>query len=173
MGGFRSREKFNVVSSLFRKGWERILSFFPKKKPHSEKYYKRIAFLNKYSLIFHFILACFFIFVIEVISRRDLISAVTFLSNHTLAFLYNALIIFASLTSVDLTKYRAQLRILISGIWIFLGTVNGLILSNRVTPLSYTDIKSSLDLFQMQNTTVFLRQRLRLLLSLLFLSLYS
>lgn len=53
------REKFNVVSSLFRKGRERILSFLPKKKPHSEKYYKRIAFLNKYSLIFHFILACF------------------------------------------------------------------------------------------------------------------
>ncbi len=149
------REKFNVVSSLFHKGWERILAFLPEKKPHSEKYYKRIAFLNKYSLIFHFILACFLIFVIEVISRRDLVSAVTFLSNHTLAFLYNALIIFASLTLVYLTKYRAQLRLLISGIWIFLGTVNGLILSNRVTPFSYTDIKMISDLFQMQNTTYF------------------
>ena len=28
----------------------------PKKKPHSENYYKRIAFLNKYSLVFHFLL---------------------------------------------------------------------------------------------------------------------
>ncbi|MBO5070313.1 MAG: LTA synthase family protein, partial [Roseburia sp.] len=125
------------------------------KKPHSEKYYKRIAFFNKYSLVFHFLLACFLIFVIEVISRRDVVSAVTFISNHTLAYLYNAFIIFASLSLVYLTKYRAQLRLLISGIWIFLGTVNGLILSNRVTPFSYTDIKCLSDLFAMQNTSYF------------------
>lgn len=134
---------------------DRVKAVLPEKKPHSEKYYKRIAFLNKYSLIFHFILASFLVFIIEVISRRDLISAITFLSNHTLAFLYNALIIFASLTLVYLTKYRAQLRLLISGIWVFLGTVNGLILSNRVTPFSYTDMKCISDLFQMQNTTYF------------------
>lgn len=134
---------------------DRVKALIPEKKPHSEKYYKRIAFLNKYSLIFHFILACFLIFVIEVISRRNLVSAITFLNNHTLAFLYNALIIFASLTLVYLTKYRAQLRLLISGLWIFLGTVNGLILSNRVTPFSYTDLKCISDLFQMQNTTYF------------------
>lgn len=156
------KEKFNVlkqklspVLSKISAAKDRVMAFLPKKKPHSEKYYKRIAFLNKYSLVFHFILACFLVFVIEVISRRNLVSAVTFLSNHTLAFLYNALIIFASLTLVYLTKYRAQFRVLISGLWIFLGTVNGLILSNRVTPFSYTDIKMISDLFQMQNTTYF------------------
>lgn len=156
------KEKFGFIkqklSQVFEKLQpikERIAALIPEKKPHSEKYYKRIAFLNKYSLVFHFILACFLIFVIEVISRRDLISAVTFLSNHTLAFLYNALIIFASLSLVYLTKYRAQFRVLISGLWVFLGTVNGLILSNRVTPFSYTDIKCISDLFQMQNTTYF------------------
>ncbi len=156
------KEKFNVlkqklspVLSKISAAKDRVMAFLPKKKPHSEQYYKRIAFLNRYSLVFHFILACFLVFVIEVISRRNLVSAVTFLSNHTLAFLYNALIIFASLTLVYLTKYRAQFRVLISGLWIFLGTVNGLILSNRVTPFSYTDIKMISDLFQMQNTTYF------------------
>lgn len=116
---------------------------------------KQIAFLNKYSLVFHYLLACFLIFVIEVISRRDVISAAKFISHHTLAYLYNALIIFASLSLVYLTKYRAQFRLLISGLWVFLGTVNGLILSNRVTPFSYTDIKCLSDLFAMQNTTYF------------------
>ena len=29
-----------------------IRSKLPKRKPHSEKYYKMIAFLNKYSLVF-------------------------------------------------------------------------------------------------------------------------
>lgn len=139
----------------FMKKWNALREKLPKRKPHSEKYYQRIAFLNKYSLIFHFLLACLLIFVIEVISRRDFISAATFLGNHTLAFLYNALIIFASLSFVYLFKYRAQLRVLISGLWIFLGTVNGLILSNRVTPFSYTDLKCISDLFQMQNTNYF------------------
>ena len=56
-----------------------IRSKLPKKKPHSEKYYKMIAFLNKYSLVFHFILACVLTFAIEVISRRDFLSTISFL----------------------------------------------------------------------------------------------
>ena len=65
-----------------------IRSKLPKKKPHSEKYYKMIAFLNKYSLVFHFILACVLTFAIEVISRRDFLSTISFLHNHTLAYLF-------------------------------------------------------------------------------------
>ena len=132
-----------------------IRSKLPKKKPHSEKYYKMIAFLNKYSLVFHFILACVLTFAIEVISRRDFLSTISFLHNHTLAYLYNAFIVFASLSIVYLFRCRAQLRVLISGLWLFLGTINGLILSNRVTPFSYTDLKCISDLFAMQNTNYF------------------
>lgn len=152
------KEKFNILKQKLAPLSQKVRllkEFLPKKKPHSEKYYKRIAFLNKYSLIFHFLLACLLIFIVEMISRRDVLSAVTFISNHTLAFLYNAFIIFASLSFVYLTKYRAQMRVLISGAWVFLGTVNGLILSNRVTPFSYTDLKCISDLFAMQNTTYF------------------
>jgi phosphoglycerol transferase MdoB-like AlkP superfamily enzyme len=132
-----------------------LISKLPKKKPHSEKYNQRIAFLNKYSLIFHFLLACVLTFLVEWISRRSFVSALSFLGHHTLAYLYNAFIIFASLSLVYLFKYRAQLRLLISGLWIFLGTVNGLILSNRVTPFSYTDLKCINDLLSMQNTNYF------------------
>lgn len=152
------KEKLNILKQKLAPLSQKVRllkEFLPKKKPHSEKYYKRIAFLNKYSLIFHFLLACLLIFIVEMISRRDVLSAVTFISNHTLAFLYNAFIIFASLSLVYLTKYRAQMRVLISGAWVFLGTINGLILSNRVTPFSYTDLKCISDLFAMQNTNYF------------------
>ena len=142
-----------------------IISKLPKKKPHSEKYYKRIAFLNKYSLVFHFILACFITFVVEVISRRNLLSAVSFVNKHTLAYLYNAFIVFASLSLVYLSKCRAQLRLLITGLWIFLGTVNGIILSNRVTPFSYTDFKMLPDLFAMQNTNYFTAEEATIVVS--------
>ena len=142
-----------------------LISKLPKKKPHSEKYYKRIAFLNKYSLVFHFILACFITFVVEVISRRNLLSAVSFVNRHTLAYLYNAFIVFASLSLVYLSKCRAQLRLLITGLWIFLGTVNGIILSNRVTPFSYTDFKMLPDLFAMQNTNYFTAEEATIVVS--------
>lgn len=137
----------------------------PKKKPHSENYYKRIAFLNKYSLVFHFLLACVLTFIVEVISRRDVLSAFSFVENHTWAYLYNAFIVFASLSLVYLFRCRAQLRLLISGLWIFLGTVNGLILSNRVTPFSYTDFKMLPDLFAMQNTNYFTAEEATIIVS--------
>ena len=124
-------------------------------KQHSEAYDRTIAFLNKYSLIFHFLLACVLVYLIEAISRRNFAEAASFLGRHTVAYLYNALIVFATLSPVYLTKFRTQLRLFISGIWIFLGTVNGLILSNRVTPFSYTDLKCINDLLAMQNTTYF------------------
>ena len=152
------KEKKNKLFQKFapvKEKAEVFLSKFPKRKPHSEKYYKRIAFFNRYSLIFHFILACFITFTVEVISRRDFFSAVSFVGNHTWAYLYNAFIVFASLSIVYLFKTRAQLRVLITGLWIFLGTVNGIILSNRVTPFSYTDFKMLPDLFAMQNTNYF------------------
>lgn len=152
------RLNFKTIKEKFipiREKFQLLVSRLPKKKPHSEKYYKAITFFNKYSLVFHFILSCFITFVIEVISRRDFLSAVSFVNNHTWAYLYNAFIVFASLSVVYLFKVRAQLRILITGLWIFLGTVNGIILSNRVTPFSYTDFKMLPDLFAMQNTNYF------------------
>ena len=105
-GRIYMKEKFTnlkqKLSPLFQK-LHFLKDLLPKKKPHSEKYYKRIEFMNKYSLVFHFILACLLVFIIEVISRRDFVSAVTFISNHTLAYLYNAFIIFASLISFGST----------------------------------------------------------------------
>ena len=144
----------------------KLLAKLPKKKPHSEKYYKRIAFFNKYSLIFHFILACALTFTIEVISRHNIVSALNFMSEHTLAYLYNAFIIFASLSLVYLFRLRAQMRLLISGFWLFLGTINGCVLSNRVTPFGYTDLNVFLTYLQCRTLLTLQRKRLLLLYAL-------
>ncbi|MCM1500896.1 MAG: LTA synthase family protein [Clostridium sp.] len=116
---------------------------------------RRIEFFNKYSLLFHALLSMMLIFIIEVISRRSLVSALSFLSKHTWAFVYNSFIIFASLSLVYLIRRRLLGRIVICGFWLFLGTVNGCILSNRVTPFGYTDLKCINDLLSMQNTNYF------------------
>ena len=64
--------------------------FVKKDKIHSEKYYRRIDFLNKYSLLFHAIIAMAIVFIVEIISRRSFISACKFVDAHTLAFMYNS-----------------------------------------------------------------------------------
>lgn len=124
------------------------------KKPNP-RLEKLISFMNQYSLFFHGVLSCLLCFTIECFSRRSVASAFSFVGGHTMAYFYNSLIIFASLSLVYLVKRRALLRVLISGFWLFLGTVNGCILAKRVTPFSYTDLKCLSDLFAMQNTNYF------------------
>lgn len=114
-----------------------------------------VKYLNKYSLIFHGILACLLCFIIECISRRSFFSALTFVGGHTGAYLYNSFIIFTSLSLTYLVRRRALVRLLVSGFWLFLGIVNGCILAKRVTPFGFTDLKCLSDLFAMQNTNYF------------------
>lgn len=128
----------------------------PPLKPETrEKLDKVIHFMNRYSIVFHALLACFLTFVIECISRRSLLSALSFVGEHTLAYFYNSLIIFASLTIVYFFRRRALVRVFISGLWLFLGIINGCILAQRVTPFGYTDLKMVTDLLTMQNTNYF------------------
>ena len=124
-------------------------------KQHSEEYLRRIAFLNKYSLLFHALISCGIVFAVELLSRRDFLSACSFVGSHTGAFLFNAFIVFVSLSLVYLFRRRAFFRIIISGFWIILGIINGCILSNRVTPFGFTDLKCINDLFAMNNTNYF------------------
>ncbi|MBO5371647.1 MAG: sulfatase-like hydrolase/transferase [Lachnospiraceae bacterium] len=114
-----------------------------------------IDFLNRYSLIFHMILSMLLCFIIEAVSRHSIISAYAFFDQHTLAFVYNSFIVFASLSLVYLVRRRAFARIILSGFWLFLGIVNGCILSNRVTPFGFTDLKCIPDLLSMQDTSYF------------------
>ena len=39
-------------------------------KEHSEAYMRRIAFLNKYSLLFHALISCALVFIVEYISNQ-------------------------------------------------------------------------------------------------------
>lgn len=140
----------------FITGIRKKLPKLPPMKPETRaKWEKVIAFMNRFSILFHALLSCFLVFIIEVISRRSLSSAITFIGGHTLAYLYNSLIIFVSLSLVYFFRRRALARVIIGGLWLFLGIINGCILAQRVTPFGYTDLKMVTDLLTMQNTNYF------------------
>lgn len=114
------------------------------------------AFLNRYSLLFHALLSCMLVFIIEACSRRSIAGASQFLfGEHAFAFFFNAFIIFATLTAVYLFRRRTLMRVVISSIWLLLGIINGCVLSQRVTPFGYTDLKCVSDLLTMTNTQYF------------------
>ena len=129
--------------------------FTKKEVRHSKRFYKVIDFLNKYSYIFHALLSCLVVFIVELVSRRSFISAFGFIAKTPWTFIYNAFLVFASLTLVYLFKRRAFSRIIVCAFWIILGVINGIVLSNRVTPFGFADLKCIPDLLAMNNTTYF------------------
>ena len=78
--------------------------------------------------------------IIELCSRRSLGDTFIYIFGSPLVFLYNSLIILSTLSIVLLFKRRTFFFTLISTVWIGFGITNGIILSNRVTPFTATDL---------------------------------
>ena len=153
---------YNSLKHFFQKLLQKIImpyQNFKKKHPPRERKHilkpqqreRLVYILNRYSLIFHFLLACFVCLLIEVISRHSFVDGFVFMFDRSLVFLYNSLIVFTSLHLVYFFRRRALMRTVISVIWLFLGTINGCVLLKRVTPFCYTDLKLVNDLFAMQS----------------------
>ena len=99
------------------------------------------AFMNRFSLIFHALLACIINFVIEAISRHSVVAAWDYMTGTPLVFLYNAFMIFVTFSIVYLFKRRIFVRMIIGAIWVILGIADGYILLKRVTPFNAQDLK--------------------------------
>lgn len=156
------KEVLNLMPHIFHLHKKQNLSQTTKtKKVHkfmvpvhhlTDKLRTMVPLFNRYSIVFHIILSCLICFMIECASRRSLVSAIAFADEHTMAFLYNSFVIFSTLSIAYLVKRRALVRVLISGLWMILGIVNGCVLAKRVTPFNFTDLKLVSDLFEMKNT---------------------
>ena len=99
------------------------------------------AFMNRFSLIFHALLACIINFVIEAISRHSVVAAWDYMTGTPMVFLYNVFMIFVTFSIVYLFKRRIFVRMIIGAIWVILGIANGYILLKRVTPFNAQDLK--------------------------------
>ncbi len=102
---------------------------------------KRNDFLNRYSLLITFLCSFAGYFLIEAMARHSFALAFTFLDDRTKVFFYNVLIIFVTLLPAYLFRKRAFYRVLVSVVWLLLGVTNGVVLANRVTPLTGPDFR--------------------------------
>ena len=89
-----------------------------------------------------FLLAVLTNLIIETLARQSIWGGFLFFLQSPLIFLYNSLLILATISLGFLFKRRAAAFATISFIWIILGIVNGIILSKRMTPFTVYDILS-------------------------------
>ncbi len=101
---------------------------------------KRHAFMNRWAVLLQLAAAFVLCFLIEVMSRRSLLEAVGYVTGQPKVYLYNSLLIFTTSLPVFLFRRRSWLRILVFSVWFGLGVANGIILANRVTPLTGPDL---------------------------------
>lgn len=95
---------------------------------------------NRISLLLHALCSALGYFLIEMVSRRSFSAAWTYMTTKPLVFAYNAALIFTTSLIVYLFRRRCFWRVLISILWLLLGIINGVILSNRVTPFTGPDL---------------------------------
>ncbi len=79
-------------------------------------------------------------FIVEILCQGGIRQAIGYAVGSPIIFLYNSMIIFLTLQIVFLCKRRIFVTSIIVIIWIVLGATNGVILSHRVTPLTYIDL---------------------------------
>ncbi len=153
------------INELCNKIWEKLkkpLGFIYKKIeklynklfPRKEaKYFDSDLHEAKYillMLIYAFVIYLF----IEEFARitASPIGGLLFLVQHPIIYLYNVLIIFATMTIALLFKKRRFAWFVISLIWILLGIVNGCILLKRMTPFTLYDLQNLEDGFSLLTT---------------------
>lgn len=100
-------------------------------------------FINKKHIInvLTFVIYCAFLtFVVECFSRGSIKDSFNFITAFFKTFLYNVLIICATLSPCFLFKRRLFSFSLCSLIWIILGIANNFVIKFRETPLTFSDL---------------------------------
>lgn len=92
-----------------------------------------------------FFISIFLVILIETMARHSLIQSISFMVSSPLVFACNTAIVFALLSISMLFRRRFFATCMLSLVWIVLGSVNGIILSNRMTPFTVKDFANFKD----------------------------
>ena len=84
----------------------------------------------------YFLLSAVINFVIESASRHSIKEGWSYLTDTPLTFIYNTLVIWICYLTVYLVRRKVFACAAVSALWLFAGISNGVVLTNRVTPLT-------------------------------------
>lgn len=108
------------------------------------------AFCGKYlknHIVVILLLSLLLVLVIETLGRHSAGQAIAFMVQHPLVYLCNVVLVFALLSLSLFFRRRVFATILLAIVWLTLGVVNGVILSNRMTPFTVKDMSNIKEAF--------------------------
>ncbi|MBR5732245.1 MAG: sulfatase-like hydrolase/transferase, partial [Lachnospiraceae bacterium] len=136
-----------VIAAFFRKAGQSIGKAFYKIFPkRAAKYFDADLHEAKYIGLMALTALAIYIYI-EEFARLTTgpLEGIRWAFSHPVVFLYNTLIIFATLTLALLFKRRRFVLLMISIVWLCIGTANGVILMNRMTPFTLYDLTNFTD----------------------------
>ena len=136
-----------VIAAFFRKVGQCIGKAFYKIFPkRAAKYFDADLHEAKYIGLMALVALAIYIYI-EEFARLTTgpLEGIRWAFSHPVVFLYNTLIIFATLTFALLFKRRRFVLLMISIVWFCIGTANGVILMNRMTPFTLYDLTNFTD----------------------------
>ena len=136
-----------MIAAFFRKIGQGIgkafLKIFPRR---ASKYFDADRHEAKYIGLMAFSALAIYIYIEEFARlTTGLTEGVHWAFTHPVVFLYNAFIIFATMTIALLFRRRRFVWLMVSVVWLGLGTANGVILMNRMTPFTLYDFTNLTD----------------------------
>ena len=136
-----------AIGAFFVKLWHGIGKVFYKVFPKREaKYFDADRHEFKYIGLMALVAVAIELYI-EVFARITTapLEGFRWAVTHPVVFLYNTLIIFATMTIALLFRRRRFVWFIVSVIWLSLGTANGVILMNRMTPFTLYDFTNFAD----------------------------
>ena len=128
-------ERFDKFEKLDRKVEETIHEVETMDK---RKFYKN-------SFVYAAIWALGLNLIIETLGRfstQGLLGGINFMFHSPVVFLYNTLIIFATLVIASVFKRRLFVFTIVAIFWLAVGIINGVILTQRMTPFTVKDLSN-------------------------------
>lgn len=104
------------------------------------KKFQRVIKVVKIPAVGFSLLAILLNYVLEVLSRHSFIKPFIFIAHSPLVFLYNAFIIFVTLSLVLFAKRKVFATVFVCAMWIISAFANWIVLCFRTTPFSAIDI---------------------------------
>ena len=143
----RIRKVFAVIAAFFTKVGQVISKVFLKIFPRREsKYFDANRHEAKYIGLMAFSALAIYLYIEEFARlTTSPVEGFRWAFSHPVIFLYNTLIIFATITIALLFKRRRFVWLMVSVVWLALGTANGVILMNRMTPFTLYDLTNFTD----------------------------
>ncbi|MBR2736338.1 MAG: LTA synthase family protein, partial [Firmicutes bacterium] len=89
--------------------------------------------------------------IVEMLSRRSPIEGISYLITEPAVFIYNWILVMATMSLALLFRKRGFAFLLVSFVWLLLGVINCVLLGFRTTPLNFMDFRTFKDVMGIMN----------------------